>query len=80
MSIARAFVNLPPVILADESTESLDSEHASAVVRILNQTAVQYHTAFVVVTHDKQIVRSFRRVCHIRDGRTHEEAGESSSL
>ena len=42
--------NRPPVILADEPTAPLDSERALAVVRILNQMAVQYHTAVIVVT------------------------------
>jgi ABC-type lipoprotein export system ATPase subunit len=45
VSIARALVNRPPVILADEPTAPLDSERAMAVVRILNQMATQYHTA-----------------------------------
>jgi putative ABC transport system ATP-binding protein len=45
VSIARALANRPPVILADEPTAPLDSERALAVVRILNQMAVQYHTA-----------------------------------
>ena len=80
VSIARALANRPPVILADEPTAPLDSERALAVVRILNQMAVQYHTAVIVVTHDEKIIPTFKRLYHIRDGRTHEEAGESRSL
>ncbi len=76
VSIARALVNRPPVILADEPTAPLDSERALAVIRILNKMAQQYQTAVIVVTHDEKIIPTFRRIYHIRDGRTHEEAGE----
>ncbi len=80
VSIARALVNRPPVILADEPTAPLDSERALAVVRILNQMAHQYETAIIVVTHDEKIIPTFKRIYHIRDGRTHEEAGEARSI
>ena len=76
VSIARALVNRPPVILADEPTAPLDSERAMAVIRILNQMARQYETAIIVVTHDEKIIPTFKRIYHIRDGVTHEEAGE----
>ncbi|NOX08883.1 MAG: ABC transporter ATP-binding protein [Gammaproteobacteria bacterium] len=76
VSIARALVNRPPVILADEPTAPLDSERALAVVKILNQIARQYETAIIVVTHDEKIIPTFKRIYHIRDGKTHEEAGE----
>jgi len=76
VAIARALVNQPPVILADEPTAPLDSERALAVIRILNRMAEQYQTAIIVVTHDEKIIPTFKRIYHIRDGRTHEEAGE----
>jgi putative ABC transport system ATP-binding protein len=80
VSIARALANRPPVILADEPTAPLDSERALAVMRILNQMARQYQTAIIVVTHDEKIIPTFKRIYHIRDGRTFEEAGEGRSL
>jgi putative ABC transport system ATP-binding protein len=76
VAIARALVNRPPVILADEPTAPLDSERALAVIRILNKMAQQYQTAIIVVTHDEKIIPTFKRIYHIRDGKTHEEAGE----
>jgi putative ABC transport system ATP-binding protein len=76
VAIARALVNHPPVILADEPTAPLDSERALSVIRILNQMAGQFNTAIIVVTHDEKIIPTFRRIYHIRDGRTQEEAGE----
>jgi len=80
VSIARALVNRPPVILADEPTAPLDSERALAVIRILNQMARQYETAIIVVTHDEKIIPTFKRIYHIRDGRTVEEAGEGRTF
>ena len=80
VSIARALANRPPVILADEPTAPLDSERALAVMRILNQMASQYQTAIIVVTHDEKIIPTFKRIYHIRDGRTFEEEGEGRAL
>ena len=76
VAIARGLVNRPPVILADEPTAPLDSVRAMAVVRILNDLAAQFQTAIIVVTHDEKIIPTFKRIYHIRDGVTHEEAGE----
>jgi putative ABC transport system ATP-binding protein len=76
VAIARGLVNRPPVILADEPTAPLDSERALVVIRILNQMARQYETAIIVVTHDEKIIPTFKRIYHIRDGVTFEEAGE----
>ena len=80
VSIARALANRPPVILADEPTAPLDSERALAVMRILNQMAQQAQTAIIVVTHDEKIIPTFKRIYHIRDGQTVEEAGEARAL
>jgi putative ABC transport system ATP-binding protein len=76
VSIARALANQPPVILADEPTAPLDSERALGVMRILNRMAAQHQTAIIVVTHDEKILPTFKRIYHIRDGHTYEEAGE----
>ncbi|MCK2126964.1 ABC transporter ATP-binding protein [Thauera aromatica] len=80
VAIARALVSRPPVILADEPTAPLDSERALGVIRILNRMAQEYDTAIIVVTHDEKIIPTFRRLYHIRDGRTYEEAGEGTGV
>jgi len=80
VAIARSLVNQPPVILADEPTAPLDSTRALAVVRILNEMAQRYGAAIIVVTHDEKIIPTFKRIYHIRDGRTEEEAGEGREI
>lgn len=80
VAIARGLINRPPVILADEPTAPLDSERALAVIRILNDMAQQFETAIIVVTHDEKILPTFKRIYHIRDGVTYEEAGEGRAI
>ena len=80
VAIARGLVNRPPVILADEPTAPLDSERAMGVTRILNEMARKFETAIIVVTHDEKIIPTFKRIYHIRDGVTHEEAGEGKGI
>ena len=79
VSIARALVNRPPVILADEPTAPLDSVRALAVVDLLNTMARQFETAIIVVTHDEKIIPTFRRLYNIRDGVTIEERQHEGS-
>jgi len=80
VAIARGLVNRPPVILADEPTAPLDSERALAVIRILNDMAGKFETAIIVVTHDEKIIPTFKRIYHIRDGVTYEEAGQDRRI
>ena len=80
VAIARGLVNRPPIILADEPTAPLDSERAMTVIRILNDMATRFETAIIVVTHDEKIIPTVQRIYHIRDGITHEQAGQGRRL
>lgn len=80
VAIARGLINRPPVILADEPTAPLDSERALAVIRILNTMASKFETAIIVVTHDEKIIPTFKRIYHIRDGVTYEDAGAGRTI
>lgn len=55
VSIARALVNNPKIILADEPTASLDDENAVNVVKLLKQQAEKYKAALIIVTHDQRV-------------------------
>ncbi len=55
VSIARAIVNKPKLILADEPTSALDDENCQKVVDLLNQQAKKIGAALMIVTHDKRL-------------------------
>ncbi|WP_215226034.1 ABC transporter ATP-binding protein [Echinicola shivajiensis] len=55
VSIARALVNNPKVILADEPTASLDDSNAAMVVKMLKEQAHKMGSALIIVTHDQRV-------------------------
>jgi putative ABC transport system ATP-binding protein len=69
VAVARAVVNDPAVILADEPTGALDTERGKAVMNLLRQLGREQHTAVIVVTHDERMIEGFDRVYHMTDGR-----------
>ena len=68
VAIARAIVNDPPIILADEPTGSLDSDNGHVVLELLRELATAGH-AVVMVTHNVDSRLLADRVISIRDGR-----------
>ncbi|KOS06444.1 ABC transporter ATP-binding protein [Flavobacterium akiainvivens] len=59
VSIARALINEPKLLLADEPTSSLDDENAYTVADMLSGLAKQFGTALVIVTHDQRLKDRF---------------------
>ncbi|MGQ9582622.1 MAG: ABC transporter ATP-binding protein [Thermoplasmatota archaeon] len=68
-AIARALMNGPKVILADEPTGNLDSENSAAVYRLFRRINRETGTTFIIVTHDRRIAEQTDRIVEIRDGR-----------
>lgn len=68
VAVARAIVNEPRLILADEPTGALDQESANDIISLLSSLKEQSRT-IVVVTHDIEIARHADRVIHFSDGR-----------
>lgn len=67
-AIARALINNPKVILADEPTGNLDSDTSAKVFRLMRDLNAKYGTTFIVITHDRRIAEETDRVVEIRDG------------
>ena len=59
VNIARALINNPSVILADEPTSSLDDENALIVARLLSNLAETYQSSLIIVTHDQRLKTLF---------------------
>ena len=67
VGIARALVNAPPILLADEPTGNLDSKTGQDIMGLLNSLNKKGHT-IIVVTHNTEAARAAQRVIYIRDG------------
>lgn len=65
VSIARAIINSPQLLLADEPTSSLDDENAETVAAMLQNLAQQYNSALVIVTHDQRLKERFPNQIHL---------------
>lgn len=59
VSIARALMNEPKVLLADEPTSSLDDKNAEKVIELLTSLSKEYKAALLIVTHDSRIKEKF---------------------
>lgn len=68
LAVARAVVNDPAVILADEPTGSLDTERGKAVMELLRRLGREQQAAVIVVTHDERMIEGFDRTYHMVDG------------
>jgi len=68
-AIARALINNPKIILADEPTGNLDSQSTENVYAIMRDMNEKFKTTFIVITHDKRIAERTDRIIEISDGR-----------
>jgi len=67
-AIARALINKPKLVLADEPTGNLDARGGDVVYELIRELATQFGTAFVVVTHDVQLAAKMDRQLQMKDG------------
>jgi cell division transport system ATP-binding protein len=78
VDIARALLNNPKLILADEPTGNLDPETTDEIMQLLFNISRDYQTAFIMATHDYTIIRKFpARVVRVENGMLTEISHES---
>ena len=69
-AIARALINNPRIILADEPTGNLDSMNSKSIIELFRAIRDKLGTTIIVVTHDADIARQADRVIELKDGAT----------
>jgi lipoprotein-releasing system ATP-binding protein len=67
-AVARALINNPAVILADEPTGNLDSKTAEQVYQLMLELNQELQVSFLVVTHDHELAAKMGKVLHMEDG------------
>jgi putative ABC transport system ATP-binding protein len=73
IAIARAFINDPEIILADEPTASLDSSRSIAIIELISKMAKEQNKSAIIVTHDEQILPLCDRIFVMKDGQLTEQ-------
>lgn len=68
-AIARALLNNPDMILADEPTENLDSNSTENIYNLLRDINEKFGTTFIIITHDRRIAEMADRIVEISDGK-----------
>lgn len=70
VAVARALMNQPELVLADEPTGNLDRESATQVMELIAEINQQEQTTFLISTHDEKIAAACRRQIKVVDGKT----------
>ena len=78
VAVARALINRPSIILADEPTGNLDSKTGDEIMRLLEQLYAEGQT-IILVTHEHDIAAHARRQVHIKDGLIDSDTGPEGS-
>jgi lipoprotein-releasing system ATP-binding protein len=68
VAVARALINQPKIIFADEPTGNLDSENAKGLHELFFELRKKFSQTFLIVTHNEELARMSDRVLHMKDG------------
>jgi putative ABC transport system ATP-binding protein len=68
VAIARALINTPGLLLADEPTGNLDSATATEILHLLSSLREQHQMTVIMATHDQQVAARAQRLVRLTDG------------
>ena len=68
-AVARAMMNSPYILLADEPTGNLDSKNSQEIMQLLRYSNEKYNQTMLVITHDENIALQADRILSLEDGR-----------
>jgi putative ABC transport system ATP-binding protein len=68
IAIARALINTPALLLADEPTGNLDSATAAGILDLITQLRAEHHMTIILASHDPQTAARADRLIRLRDG------------
>lgn len=80
VAVARALMNNPAVILADEPSGSLDSKNKEELHKLFFELRDKFGQTFVIVTHDETLATLTDRTIHLKDGRIVGEGSKASAV
>ena len=80
VAVARALMNTPAVILAEEPSGSLDSKNKEELHKLFFELRDKFGQTFVIVTHDETLATLTDRTIHLKDGRIVGEGSEDSAV
>ena len=69
VAVARALINQPDIVFADEPTGNLDSKHAKELHRLFVELSEEFQQTFVIVTHNEELAAQSKRVLKMKDGK-----------
>lgn len=69
VAVARALINNPSIVMADEPTGNLDSMHARELHNLFIKLREQFNQTFLIVTHNEELAQLSDRILHMKDGR-----------
>ena len=72
-AIARALINKPKILFADEPTGNLDSRNRKSVMKLLKYYNEKYNQTIIIVTHDMSLAQNAKRIITIKDGKIKKE-------
>lgn len=69
VAVARAFINNPSIVMADEPTGNLDSANAKELHNLFIDLRQKFNQTFLIVTHNEELAQMSDRILHMKDGR-----------